>query len=51
MARRLLLGPPLYLFALVLALFSFEAAVAVYALIGILYTIPSWGRLAGSTAR
>jgi uncharacterized membrane protein len=46
MARRLVFGPPLYLLAFLLALVSFEAAVAVYLLIGVLYTAPSWGRLA-----
>jgi uncharacterized membrane protein len=46
MTRRLVFGPPLYLLALLLALVSFEAAVAVYLLIGVLYTAPRWGRAA-----
>lgn len=44
MARRFQLGPPLYLLALLLALISLEAALVVYVVIGVLYTIPSWRR-------
>jgi TMEM175 potassium channel family protein len=40
MSRRLLPGPPLYLVAFVLAYFSFSATLVMYAIIGILYTLP-----------
>jgi hypothetical protein len=38
--RRLLLGPPLYALALLLASFSFQASMAVYLVIGLIYTLP-----------
>jgi uncharacterized membrane protein len=40
MSQRLILGPPLYLIALVVSYFSFPAAIVVYLIIGGLYTFP-----------
>jgi uncharacterized membrane protein len=40
LTRRLALGPPLYLLALILSSFSFVAAVVVYLIVAVLYTFP-----------